>query len=355
MERRHALWALALVCLMNPLACSKTEPAASTTAAPSAALSATLGSATPAPEAAPTPKKPITLTVGHDLWVGYSGVFIAAELGFFKDAGLDVKLKPFSNPGDTLPALVSGQLDIGLTTLQNLAVLNGNSETDVVAVGLVDSSNGADAVVAKKQYASLKDLKGKTVALTLGEVNHFLFLVGLKQNGLDASMFKITSMSADDAGAAFVAGKVDAAVTWEPWVTKASKAGGHTIFSSASVPDTIMDSVAVRKSHLRDQGPAYLSFLKAVDRGVALIKSDPDKSTTIIGKYLSAPAEDVKGMLAGDKIYGLAENKALFGSAAAPGPAFKSMKSVVDFSLESKLVKKAPAPESLFEPSLVRQ
>lgn len=350
--RRSALRALlALVCTLAGGACSKTEPAAATAAAPSASLSATLGSALPAPE----PAKLVTLTVGHDLWVGYSGVFIANELGFFKDAGLDVKLKPFSNPGDTLPALVSGQLDIGLTTLQNLAVLNGNSETDVVAVGLVDSSNGADAVVAKKQYASLKDLKGKTVALTLGEVNHFLFLVGLKQNGLEAKSFKITSMSADDAGAAFVAGKVDAAVTWEPWVTKASKAGGHTIFSSASVPDTIMDSVAVRRSHLQAQGPAYLNFLKAIDRGVAMIKTDPEKSATIIGKYLSAPAEDVKGMLAGDKIYGLAENKTLFGTAAEPGPAFKSMKSVVDFSLESKLVKKAPIPESLFEPSLVRQ
>src|SRR5450432_2035006 len=111
MIRRPALRALfALVCSLGGGACSKTEPAAATVAAPSASLSATLGAALPAPE----PKKPITLTVGHDLWVGYSGVFIASELGFFKEAGLDVKLKPFSNPGDTLPALVAGQLDIGL-------------------------------------------------------------------------------------------------------------------------------------------------------------------------------------------------------------------------------------------------
>jgi NitT/TauT family transport system substrate-binding protein len=350
MERRRLLATLSLLLgLAAQGACSK--PDAAPTSEPAASAGPSAAPASPAPE----PSKPVTLTVGHDLWVGYSGVFIASELGYFKEAGLDVKLKPFSNPGDTLPALVAGQLDIGLTTLQNLAVLNGNSETDVVAIGLVDSSNGADAVVAKKQYASLKDLKGKTVALTLGEVNHFLFLVGLKQNGLDPASFKITSMSADDAGAAFVAGKVDAAVTWEPWVTKANKSGGHTIFSSASVPDTIMDSVAVRRSKLKEQGPAYSAFMKAIDRGVALIKSDPDKATTIIGKYLSAPAEDVKGMLSGDKIYGLADNRALFGASGATGPAFKSMKSVVDFSLESKLVKKAPAPESLFEPSLIRQ
>jgi NitT/TauT family transport system substrate-binding protein len=348
MERRTALATLITLCgLAIGPGCSKPE------AAPSPPAAAT--SAAPAPSAAtPEPAQPVTLTVGHDLWVGYSGVFIASELGYFKEAGLDVKLKPFSNPGDTLPALVAGQLDIGLTTLQNLAVLNGNSETDVVAVGVVDSSNGADAVVAKKQYASLKDLKGKTVALTLGEVNHFLFLVGLKQSGLDAKDYKLTSMSADDAGAAFVAGKVDAAVTWEPWVSKANKSGGHTIFSSSSVPDTIMDSVAVRRSTLKARGAAYTAFLKAIDRGVSLLRSDPEKAAPIIGKYLSAPAEDVKGMLSGDKIYGWADNQALFGASGATGPVFKSMRSVVDFALESKLVKKAPLPESLFEPSLLR-
>jgi NitT/TauT family transport system substrate-binding protein len=348
MERRTTLAILTtLMGLIIEPGCSKPDAAP---AAPTTATSAAPASSAPAPE----PPKPVTLTVGHDLWVGYSGVFIASELGYFKEAGLDVKLKPFSNPGDTLPALVAGQLDIGLTTLQNLAVLNGNSETDVVAVGLLDSSNGADAIVAKKQYASLKDLKGKTIALTLGEVNHFLFLVGLKQAGLEAKDYKITSMSADDAGAAFVAGKVDAAVTWEPWVTKANKSGGHTIFSSSRVPDTIMDSVAVRRSKLKDQGAAYTAFLKAIDRGVALLKSDPDKAAPIIGKYLSAPAEDVKGMLSGDKIYGWADNQALFGASGSTAPAFKSMKSVVDFALESKLVKKAPLPESLFEPSLLR-
>lgn len=332
---------------MTGLACSKSKPLEPSQAAASPATAA-------AAKAPPEPAKPVALTVGHDAWVGYSGVFLAADLGYFKDAGLDVSLKPFSNPGDTLPALVAGQLDIGLTTLQNLAVLNGNGETDVVAIALVDSSNGADAVVAKKQYASIKDLRGKTVALTLGEVNHFLFLAGLKQAGVTPASVKITSMSADDAGAAFVAGKVDAAVTWEPWVTKATKKGGHVIFTSAAIPDTIMDSIAIRGSKLRESAATYKSFIAAVDRGVQYLKAEPDKAWGLIGKHLDAPPEDVKGMLTGDKIYGLADNKQLFGSASEPGPAFKSMKSVVDFAVESKLVKKAPDPAGLFEPSLVR-
>src|SRR3954465_2325006 len=132
MERRTALATLtALSSLFLGLGCSKPD-------APPSPVAAATSAAPASPAPAPEPEKLLTLSVGHDLWVGYSGVFIASELGYFKDAGLDVKLKPFSNPGDTLPALVAGQLDIGLTTLQNLAVLNGNSETDVAAVGLID-------------------------------------------------------------------------------------------------------------------------------------------------------------------------------------------------------------------------
>ena len=344
MERRSLLRVTALFVGLLGIACNKSEPTGT-------AMAASAPAATSATEAA---KAPVALSIGHDLWVGYSGVFIAQELGYFKDAGLAVTLKPFSNPGDTLPALLSNQLDVGLTTLQNLAVLNGNNETDVVAIGLLDSSNGADAIVAKKGVGSLKDLKGKTVALTLGEVNHFLFLVGAKQQGLDPASVKLTSMSADDAGAAFIAGKVDAAVTWEPWVTKATKSGGHVVFTSASVPDTIMDSVAVRRSKLQANEAAYKWLLAGIDRGVQYLRAEPDKAAAIIGKYLNAPAEDVKGMLAGDKIYDSADNLKLFGTKSAPGPVYQSLKSVVDFALESKLVKKAPPPESLLEASLLR-
>ncbi|WP_437492290.1 ABC transporter substrate-binding protein [Sorangium sp. So ce1014] len=348
MKRRTVLQELgaALACLVLSVGCSNKDAAPS---APGAAA----GSSARAGAAAPPPTQ-IKLTVGHDLWIGYSGVFLANELELFKKAGLSVELKPFSNPGDTLAALASGQLDVGLTTLQNLAVLNGNSETDVVAIALVDSSNGADAVVAKEGIATLADLKGKTVALTLGEVNHMLFLFGLQKSGIGPGDVKITSMSADDAGAAFVAGKVDAAVTWEPWITKATKHGGHVIFTSASMPDTITNSVVVQRSRLASGSEAYGKFISAIDQGVRTLRSEPEKAYPIIGKYLSASPEDVKGMLSGDKIYDLADNKQLFGTADKAGPVYASLKSVVDFTVQSKLVKKAPAPESLLDPRLVR-
>jgi NitT/TauT family transport system substrate-binding protein len=292
--------------------------------------------------------------VGHDLWIGYSGVFIAQEKGYFKEAGLDVELKPFSNPGETLPAMAAGKLDIGLTTLQNLVLLNGTSETTAVTIGLIDASNGADAIVGKSSIKGLADLKGKKVGATIGEVNHFLLLVGLEKVGLKESDIVLTNMSADDAGAAFVAGQIDAAVTWEPWVTKAKSAGGHTVFTSAEIPDTIMDCIAVPKASVESKRATYTAFMAAIDKGVAYLRKSPDEAYPLIAKYLGASNEDVKGMLEGDKVYALADNRALIGSSGTSAPIYSTLGRIVSFTKSKGLIQREVDPIAIVDPSIVR-
>ncbi|HEX8310513.1 MAG TPA: aliphatic sulfonate ABC transporter substrate-binding protein [Chthoniobacteraceae bacterium] len=310
-----------------------------------AAVAAALFAAATFAQAAP--KK---LTVGHDLWIGYSGVFIAKEKGFFEKAGLQVDLKPFSNPGETLPALVGGNLDIGLATLQNLSLLNAQSDSELVAIYLIDSSNGADAVVAKSGITSIAGLKGKKVGATTGEVNHMLLLAALEKGGLSESDIQFTNMSADDAGAAFVAGKIDAAVTWEPWVTKAKSAGGTTLFSSADIPDTILDAVIVPKKTIEKRAGDWKAFLAAIDEGVKFLRANPEQGHKIIAKYLESTPAEVRGMLEGDKVYDLADNGRLL---AKDGAGFASMKRVIDFATAQKLISKPLEPTAQFDTTFV--
>jgi NitT/TauT family transport system substrate-binding protein len=293
------------------------------------------------------PKK---IQVGHDLWIGYSGVFIAKDKGYFDEAGLDVQFKPFSSPGETLAALATGNLDIGLTTLHNLTLLDGTADIGVSLVYLIDSSNGADAIVAKNEITSVEGLKGKQVAATTGEVNEMLLVAGLEKAGLKESDIQLVNMSPDDAGAAFVAGKLDAAVTWEPWVTKARSGAGHVVFSSAEIPDTILDCIAVPKQNIAANAKDLAGFVKAVDRGVQFLHSNPDEAKKIIAKYLSVTPEEVQGMLDEDKIYSLADNKKLL---ADGGPGFKSLQRDIDFATQHKLVQKKLVPSALIDTEFV--
>ena len=74
-------------------------------------------------------------------------------------------------------------------------------------VYLTDTSAGADAVLAKKDIADVKAMKGKKVAATLGQCNQLLLEKALEKAGLTEKDIKLVNMNPDDAGAAFAAGQ----------------------------------------------------------------------------------------------------------------------------------------------------
>ncbi|GGP28124.1 aliphatic sulfonate ABC transporter substrate-binding protein [Silvimonas amylolytica] len=258
------------------------------------------------------------LKIGYNNWVGSAGVFVAQEKGFFKQAGVDVEFVPFKGPSDAIPPLVSGHIDLALTTADNVVLVNARSGTDLKIIYATDTSNGADAVVSKKGLTSLADLKGKTVAVTQNEVNELLLLKGLEKAGMKPGDIKSVNMDPDSAGAAFVAGKVDAAVTWEPWISQAVAGGGKVVFSSAQVPNLILDVVTVNPATSKTKAKAIAAFLAAVDKGTAFVRSNPDEAMPLVAKRLEVKPGEVKDMLVGVKLYDMAGNaKLLHGPVAA--------------------------------------
>ncbi len=294
------------------------------------------------------------LQVGYDPWIGYAPVFIAQEKGFFQEHGITVKLIPFSGPGDTLTALIAGHLDVGLTTANN-GILLHDKGASIVNVFFTDSSNGADAIVARKEITSLKDLKGKRIAATLGEVNHFLLLLALERAGLKEAEVEIVNMNADDAGAAFIAGSLDAVVTWEPWVSKAvSEGNGRIIFSSHDVPNAILDTVAVSKKTLMERPEDISRFLTSMDQGVQYLHKNPEVSVQIVAKWLNVQPAEVVDMLKGVKVFDFRDNQELFGLPQKPGPAYTALEKVADFLLKQQVIKHQVNISTLLEGKFVQ-
>ena len=76
-------------------------------------------------------------------------------------------------------------------------------------------------------------------------------------------------MKAGDAGSAFVAGKVDAAVTWEPWLSKAKETPfGHVLLSSDKTPGIIVDSLAFKPDFLKKRGADVKKIVAAWNEAV---------------------------------------------------------------------------------------
>jgi NitT/TauT family transport system substrate-binding protein len=285
-----------------------------------------------------------TLVVAYNQWAGFAPVFVAKEKGFFEAAGVSVELKSFAGPGDSIAPLMAGHLDASLTTPDNVIAMNARGGT-LRCVYMIDASDGADAVVAKKSIATVADLKGKKIGTTLGEVNHLLLLKALEKGGLTEKDVTLVNMSPDDAGAAFIAGNLAAAVTWEPWVSKAaSEGGGYSIFTSADAPNLLLDVVAVSDQTLADRSADILALVQGIAQGVEYLKTNPAESYALAGKWLGVSGSEVEGMLGGVKLYTAADNVMIFEKRT---PLVDPLKSISAFLLAQGKIEKQPDVEAM--------
>lgn len=252
----------------------------------------------------------ITLRVAYNQWVGSAGLFIADSKGYFKDAGIKVKLIEFASPTEATQALLSDNVDIALTTLDTAVMVKSNEQSKNLKVfSLTDLSSGADGIVASKDIKSVADLKGKTVAATVGAVNHFLLDHALKQAGLAESDVNLSNVSPEQTGPLFMSGKVDAAVTWEPYLSQAMAKGGNLLFSTKEAPDLIIDGIVAPEDLIKNHGSELRKFVDAIDKGVSFYYSDTDEAAAMVGEKLDAGAGDVKSMMDGVKLIPASEVK----------------------------------------------
>ncbi|BCS89878.1 ABC transporter substrate-binding protein [Pseudodesulfovibrio sediminis] len=255
--------------------------------------------------------------VAHATWVGYGPLYIAKDLGYFDEAGLDVDLVIIEDEAQYAAALASGNID-GLGNVLDREVIHFAKGTEEVVVFAMDESSGGDGVIASKDIKTVVDLKGKTVGLDKSSTSYFFFLSILKKYGVDEKDINILEMGASDAGAAFVAGKIDAAVTWEPWLMNAGqREGGHVLVSSKEMPKTIVDVFVLNANYVKEN-PAVPGKLTACwNKAVAWYAKNADKGNAIMAKAMGLETGEMAEMAAGVTFIGADDNKAFFDKAQA--------------------------------------
>jgi len=290
-----------------------------------------------------------TITIAHSTWVGYGPLYIARDKGFFKENGVDVDLVVMEDPKERFPTLMADRIQMIASTVDT-ALLYMKQPDDYKYIVAIDDSNGGDGVVANKDIATIADLKGKQVAVNEGSVSEFYLNVLLDKAGIKESDLNIVNMTAADAGTAFVSKQVDAAVTWEPWLSRGKATEhGHLIVDSSTTPGLITDAIIVKTSWLKDHQKEAAGIVKAWNEGVAYYKAHPDESIEImakgVGGWLKEP-KDFKETLPGIKFYGAEENKVFFGTKDKPGPLHTTVDEAIKvWSGKGKMQVKATADD----------
>jgi NitT/TauT family transport system substrate-binding protein len=294
------------------------------------------------------------LVIGHSTWVGYGPLFLARDKRFFDEAGVSVELPTIEDPKLRFAALAAGKLDGIVTTLDTMS-LYWKKDFQFRAVLGLDDSKGGDGIIATDKITSIKGLRGKKVAFNEGSVSHFFLSVLLRKNGMTEKNIQGVNMRQDDAGAAFMSHKVDAAVTWEPWLTRAKKApGGHILVDSSSTPGLIVDILLLRQDVIKNHPKAAKGAVKGWYQAVDYWKKNQDESDALMAKEVGGWLKDVKTFketLDGVRFYDEAINKQYF---APGGQIFVTAQNAVDIWRSfGKITEKVGAAE-LVDPEFIR-
>lgn len=269
-----------------------------------------------------------SLKLGHSTWVGYGPFYIARDKGFFTEEGVDVELVIMEDTPIKMGALMAGQLDLVASTVDEFPIYM-KPGIGLHYVLAVDNSKGGDGIVANKDINDIAGLKGKKVAFEQGSVSQFFLNALLKDAGMTQADIEPVNMAATDAGVAFAAKQVDAAVTWEPALSQGAKAEhGKILLTSADKPGLITDVVAATDATLKNKKAEVAGFVRAWYKALAFIKNNPDEANKImaqgVGGWLNDPAvfaETLTGIEYLDKDM----NLAFFGTPEAPGQIYTTL------------------------------
>jgi NitT/TauT family transport system substrate-binding protein len=192
------------------------------------------------------------------------------------------------------------------------------------AVYTLDDSYGGDGLLVQNDVSKVQDLKGVQVAMNEGSTSEFWFAYYLKQNGMTPQDVVVSNMSADDAAAAFMAGSIPAAVTWEPNLTLAKKSGkGKVLIDSTAIPGVIVDVVELSCKVIKEQPDDVKALVAGLNKANEYIKTNQEDAYKImakgVGGYLSDP-KDFADSAKGVRFYDEKMNKDYMGTVEKPGP-----------------------------------
>jgi NitT/TauT family transport system substrate-binding protein len=217
-----------------------------------------------------------TIKVGI-LKVGASGpIYLAEERGYFADEGLTAEPVTFGAGQAVAVAVVSGDVDIGVTGLTaGLYNLASGGQLRVVA-GLHREARGFRMLgyfASKRAYdaglISLKDVTNHSVALTtIGSTTHYAVGLLAMKYGFPIATVKILPLqSIPNSSAAVVGGQADVGMIPGTLKPEMDKAGAHLLGWVGDETPWQIGAVFVTTKTTDERGDMLKRFLRVLAKG----------------------------------------------------------------------------------------
>lgn len=254
------------------------------------------------------------LKIGYSDWPGWVAWQVAIDKGWLKEAGVDADFQWFDYSA-SLDAFSAHKLDAVMATNGDALVTGANGHKGEMIL-VTDYSDGNDMVVAQPGITDMQGLKGKSVAVEEGLVDHLLLLKGLEKAGMSEKDIKLVNTKTNETPQVLASGEVAAVAAWQPNAGQALHMvpGARPVFTSHEAPGLIYDTIVVDPQSLHDNRDQWQRLVGVWDHVVTYIndpKTQPD-ALRIMATRTGVSPDTYKRFLKGTHILTLSDDKSVF-------------------------------------------
>ncbi len=238
--------------------------------------------------------------------VAFFPVFVAAQLGYYKDAGLDVTATSFSSGTLVGTAVTSNSIDIGNSVITDVfALLKANRPVKLIGslcnayyIDIVASNQFLEATKlsrASKLADKINALKGKKVGITgPGSGTQALVDYLFKLQGLDSTRdVELVNVGADQGAVlqTLKTGRIDAvSFAWPmSMIAEANNVGKALIVPAAgdvpSMRDQVQGVIYAKPDMLAKRGNAIIAYVHAIGRAEAFLHKNSGQARALLKQY----------------------------------------------------------------------
>lgn len=201
------------------------------------------------------------------------------------DQDVTISWHEFPSGQPLLESLNVGNIDLSADVADTVPVFAQAAGADLAYFAQEAPSPHAQAIVVREDspIRSLADLKGKKVAVTKAAGVHYLLIAALAKAGLKFSDIEPAYLTPADGRAAFENRKVDAWVTWEPFLSGAQQQLPTRILADgeglADYQRYYLTSASFARNHPRVLQIVFTELVKAGD----WLRANPRQGAEVLG------------------------------------------------------------------------
>jgi putative hydroxymethylpyrimidine transport system substrate-binding protein len=216
----------------------------------------------------------------------HAGIFMAEDLGYFEDAGLDVSLDAPTDPSLPVKLVAAGKADLAITYEPEI-LLAREKGLDVVAVSnLIDRPLTSMIWLKKSRIKGVADLKGKTVSTAGIPYQQAYLRTILERAGLSESDVRQVSVG-QGLLPSILSGKAQATLGpfWNIEGVDLKLSGKKPVINPVDrlgVPTYSEMVIVANASRIEEDPEAIRLFLRALERGTAEAVRRPNAATQAV-------------------------------------------------------------------------